>query len=246
MRESLLPRGASTTGCRSDDNHVDTKTFRLYVHDVKALSEKDMADARARILGAGRRLFGRYGPAKTTVREVCAAAGIAAGSFYMFFPSKDELFSEILVEEVAEARDRNQRAAVADEGRVDASEVIRRFLYRLVADIERNPILAQFCYRESREDAKRALLSARGGAAFREISLGLTSQITAWRDAGLVKGEEAGLRRIVQALIFLAVNRSELGDGAGPDLVDAYIGFVANGIASHRAPDSVGGGGDDI
>ena len=52
---------------------------------------------KERLLAAGRELFARYGLRKTTVEELARAAGIAKGTFYLFFPSKEALYAEVLL-----------------------------------------------------------------------------------------------------------------------------------------------------
>ena len=58
---------------------------------------------RGRILSAlkseGGSLFSRQGLRKTSVEDIAKAAGIAKGSFYSFFESKEELLMEILNDE---------------------------------------------------------------------------------------------------------------------------------------------------
>jgi AcrR family transcriptional regulator len=199
---------------------------------MRSFSREELDDMRIRLLAVGKERIARFGLAKTTVREICSAARVAPGSFYLFFPSKDDLYAEILIAAVAEQRGRNAAAAASeDAARSDPELTIRGFLSRMIADIEGDPILAQFHRGDSREEAKRALVAAKGGAAFAEISSGLDSVIEGWIEAGIARGEAADIRRIAQALIYLALNRSEIAGGAGPGLVDSYVGFVAAGIA---------------
>jgi len=170
-----------------------------------------MTATRDRLLAAGKLLFSRLGIAKTTVREICSEAGVPSGSFYLFFPTKDELYAEILTASVAEHRNGNGRtlAAAAEVGAADSGrgaadsgrgaveggrrpeELLKGILSRMIAGIETDPILAQFHRRDSREAARRALFSARGGTAFAEISSGLDAAIAEWKAAGLVAGNLA-------------------------------------------------------
>jgi AcrR family transcriptional regulator len=221
---------------------------------MKPLSRAEQDEIRSRLLAAGKTLFSRLGIAKTTVRDICAEAGVPPGSFYLFFPSKDELYAEILVASVAEHRSGNSRvlsafvsgdgagagSRPAGGGSRPAEASLGEFLSRMIAGIESDPILAQFHRRDSRLAAKRALVSARGGAAFAEISSGLDAVIAEWIASGLVAGEAKAVREVIQALIFLALNRSEIAGGAGRELVEAYTGFVAAGLA--RGLQSGGGG----
>ena len=52
---------------------------------------------RAAILREGERLFERYGYRKVSIDEIVAAAGIAKGTFYLNFETKDALYHEIFM-----------------------------------------------------------------------------------------------------------------------------------------------------
>ncbi len=56
--------------------------------------EKRGLDTRRKILDAGTQLMKEQGFESLTVRKICERAGVSVGSFYHFFNSKDELFSE--------------------------------------------------------------------------------------------------------------------------------------------------------
>lgn len=56
---------------------------------------------RERLLQAGRDGFTRVGLAKITIAELARDAGIGKGSFYQFFPSKEELFLAVQEDEEA-------------------------------------------------------------------------------------------------------------------------------------------------
>ncbi len=56
--------------------------------------------ARERILAAAMELFARKGFDRTTVDEIVNKAGIAKGTFYIYFKSKEDLIKEIALEVV--------------------------------------------------------------------------------------------------------------------------------------------------
>jgi AcrR family transcriptional regulator len=58
--------------------------------------EARLADNRKRILAAARTLVGEGGWPEAQVSHVAAAAGVATGTVYRYFPSKAELFVEVL------------------------------------------------------------------------------------------------------------------------------------------------------
>ena len=67
------------------------------------------ADRRLQLLGAATWIFARRGYRHTGVSEIIARAGVARGTFYLYFESKHQIFLAILSafhDQVAEALDR--------------------------------------------------------------------------------------------------------------------------------------------
>ena len=61
-----------------------------------ALMEERLASNRERILGAARRLVAEGGYREAQIAAVAAEAGMSTGMIYRYFPSKAELFVEVL------------------------------------------------------------------------------------------------------------------------------------------------------
>jgi AcrR family transcriptional regulator len=51
----------------------------------------EQPDKRERILQAASKLFTKFGPRKTTIDEVAKEAGVAKGTVYLYFKSKEEI-----------------------------------------------------------------------------------------------------------------------------------------------------------
>jgi AcrR family transcriptional regulator len=66
---------------------------------IRARERKEKS--RAQILDAGRRVFATSGYHGATIDDLQAAAGVSRGTFYSHFPTKKELFDEILGEFLA-------------------------------------------------------------------------------------------------------------------------------------------------
>jgi len=90
-----------------------------------------MTDTRERLANAAIRLFVRRGLAATTTKEIAAAARLAEGTIYRYFPSKEEmaaqLFRENYVALAAELRSATEDVADPLER---MAAMVRRF-YRL-------------------------------------------------------------------------------------------------------------------
>jgi len=98
---------------------------------------RERNDKRARILDAAVKVFAERGYFSSTVAEIARAAGVADGTIYLYFKSKDDLllrlFDEKMTQLLAEAK-----AALAEER--DAPSRLKRFIQLHFSLVERNPI----------------------------------------------------------------------------------------------------------
>ena len=62
----------------------------------KAFTEREREYIRERLLEEGYQRFSAYGLRKTNVGELAQAAGISKGAFYIFYPSKESLFMDVM------------------------------------------------------------------------------------------------------------------------------------------------------
>ncbi|HUX67906.1 MAG TPA: TetR/AcrR family transcriptional regulator [Terriglobales bacterium] len=82
----------------------------------------------AEILEAARQVFGEHGYAAATVDLIAAAAGVAKGTLYLYYPSKDEIFWAALSSRFREMLDRTRRemeAAVGARAKIRAALRVR-------------------------------------------------------------------------------------------------------------------------
>jgi AcrR family transcriptional regulator len=72
----------------------DDQAFRTRMWEAVVASDADdtTAQARARILAVARRAFSAHGFANVSVAAICDEVGIAKGTFYELFSSKEDLF----------------------------------------------------------------------------------------------------------------------------------------------------------
>jgi len=86
----------------------------------------DVLSGRAEgILDAARRVFAREGFSGTTIQAVAEAAGIAKGTVYLYFRSKDELYWAAVRQRLVEVHRRSE-AAMAEAGSTAAK--VRAFI----------------------------------------------------------------------------------------------------------------------
>ena len=86
----------------------------------RVFSEGDREAIRRSLIDAGKALFLRYGIRKTSVEQLTHAVGIAKGTFYNFFDSKEDLClaifdqeEDVLGRDIAEIPSRSEDATQA-------------------------------------------------------------------------------------------------------------------------------------
>jgi len=62
----------------------------------------DDAEVRNRIIAVARECFAKYGPRRTTMEDVAAAAGIARPALYRYVSSRDEIIESVILQRVEE------------------------------------------------------------------------------------------------------------------------------------------------
>ena len=96
----------------------------------------DKEDRRKAILAAAAEVFAKSGYQRTTVDQIAAAAGVAKGSIYLYFQSKEDLFHALFEDIVREAS-----VPAENDGSIAGPrglEGVRRALLDVVAAIDRD------------------------------------------------------------------------------------------------------------
>jgi AcrR family transcriptional regulator len=149
--------------------------------------------AAERLLDAAREAFARRGYDGVSVGEICDAAGIAKGTFYRYFDSKDAIFvaaARSTVEAVGEALDRRG-------GTLSETEALGA-LQALLAPLA--PLLLEAATRELRDEPKSAGIVA-------SVAQGLAARLRPRLGA---QGAIPAARKVVETVI-LGLVRPALG-----------------------------------
>jgi AcrR family transcriptional regulator len=107
---------------------------------------------RSQVLAAARASFARYGRSGTTVDRIAAMAGVAKGTVYLYFKSKDEILWQALAEDMARLRKETVPvAAGAEPVRVR----LEQFFRAMLAGFDRHRAFIEFCQFEMAPDMRR-------------------------------------------------------------------------------------------
>lgn len=92
-----------------------------------AFTQEQKDEIQGKLIEAGFDLSGTIGFKKMTIAKITEAAGVAVGSFYIFYDSKDS-FAKALIKETEERSMRNLMAKLAANGTIELRDFLD--LYR--------------------------------------------------------------------------------------------------------------------
>jgi AcrR family transcriptional regulator len=145
---------------------------------LPSLRAEQVAQTRAALIAAGRRLFGRQGFAATSVDDLAREARVTTGALYHHFPNKTKLFEAVFEQAHTELMEASVQAAM---GAPDEVELLGRG-FEAFLDSAQQPELRQIVI----VDAPAVLGLARFTEldeqyAFTEIMYALQSAVAAGR-----------------------------------------------------------------
>lgn len=122
-------------------------------------------DKPQQIIEAAVRVFARKGYYNSRVSDIAREAGMAAGTIYLYFKTKDDILVTLFRDKMAEFVGA-LRKAIAEEP--DATAKVRRLVWLHFSILERNPDLAEVVQVELRQGQKffRGASSQEIGAYF--------------------------------------------------------------------------------
>lgn len=117
---------------------------------VHSAAERGGGDKRARILSAAERIFARHGFFAARVTEIAKEAGVADGTIYLYFKSKDDLLISLFESRMKQVNDALHEAV---EKRPPADQ-LRAFITTYLQLVHDEPAAAEVLTIELRQSSK--------------------------------------------------------------------------------------------
>jgi AcrR family transcriptional regulator len=161
------------------------------------------------ILEAARQAFVKTGVAKTSVDQIARSAGIAKGTIYLYYKSKDDILRQLLDADLAELQ-AETLPAISNDGALE--ERLERFFRAFLGFFERNRDFIEQCHLDMSPDVRKK--------AKQKLGLVFSAQAAAWTNA-LFESRRSGR------------GASELNVARTKALAHTIIG-LAHGLAIQR------------
>ena len=193
------------------------------------------AEKRARILESAERVFALKGFFGSKVADIAAEAGVADGTIYLYFRSKDDLLISVFEEQMAKV---NEALQTAIRGVKDAAEKLRRLIRTWVGLVEAHPRATEVITLELRQSAK--FMKEYSNPRFADFLKIIAQVIDEGQKAGLLRADvpapvaARALFGLMDELALMWVT----GRGEKFDirkLADWVSGMVLEGLAERRS-----------
>jgi AcrR family transcriptional regulator len=195
----------------------------------KAFSETERARIRSRLISAGKRIINQVGVRLLVVDDIAREAGISKGSFYSFYPSREEFILAVLESWELEYRSALLREVV--EGAGTARERIERFFLGTFEILEREPGLARLGMRDIQMIIER-LPPERMKAHQAVDNQVLEETLGRWISEGVLAPDTVeAFHGLVPALFSIAMHRNDFPPGTFEPAVKLIAEALALRIA---------------
>lgn len=184
-----------------------------------------------RLRSSAAALFVTRGLRKSSLDDLVAPAGIAKSSFYSFYPSKEALFVDLMLEQLEEIR---PRLLTTLQSAPSARDAIAAVLRAIVEILDTNPLYRRLVTHPAELEAVRDRLGTDAlDRAQRDLLQPLMDFIVDEQRAGhLVDTDPATMMGVLQAVAVVHVNSSEFQPVTYPAVLELLVDTVAAGLTN--------------
>jgi AcrR family transcriptional regulator len=201
----------------------------------RAFNDQERARIRERLIAAGKGALNRAGARLLVVDDIAREAGISKGSFYSFYPSREDFI--LTVFESWEAEYRGALLAELAEGQGSARDRLMRFFLGAFEILGKEPGLAKLSFGEI-ERLIEGLPPERIAAHQAADKAALESAFASWAGGGLIDPSAlASLVGLVPALFAVAMHKADFPPGS----FEPAVRILSEALAMRLAPEPKGG-----
>lgn len=191
-----------------------------------------MKQSKNDILINARDLFYSKGFKQTSVLDITQKTGIAVGSFYKFYKSKEEVFLDIFMKETLQLK--QELMAKVDIDR-DPVVVVKELILKLFTGIQENPILREWYNRDVYYKLEKYIQKQDGTNSLEDnysynLFIGI---INKWQKEGKFRTDIDSdmILNILNIFQYIDMHKKDIGESYFPQLMEYVIEFVVKGLS---------------
>ncbi len=175
-------------------------------------------------------MFSANGFKDTNVSDITKMAGIAAGTFYLYYPSKDKLFMNLFLEENVKLK-RSILEAVDPNG--DPFSVIQELMRRNMEGMAANPILKEWYNKDVFAKIEEKYREENGLEHVDFMYQSYIEIVKKWQAEGKLRADidSEMIMAIFTSIITIDTHKDEIGLQYFPKIQEYLMEFIMNGLA---------------
>lgn len=201
------------------------KKYSFTIAEVNYLSDK-----KADIFKAGRELFYTKGFKDTNVSDIAKAAGIGVGTFYNYYSSKEELFTEVYFRE---NEDYKMHLVQSMDMNEDPVSMVTKIVSKNIEEMNANMILKEWYNTELFSKLEKDFYDKGEMNAMDKFMVdGRTQMIKDWMEDGRIRKDISVdmIGAIFNAILYIEIHKRDIGIQYFPQLIQLITEFVMKGL----------------
>lgn len=195
----------------------------------RGFTDKEKERITAVLISEGERLFSRYGLKKTSIKDLTETAGIAQGSFYKFFSSKEELYFAIIEENETEIKKELLNEDILS-GQINKN-IFRNFLKKALNLIDNYPLIKNMYNSDEYQQMLNKLPEDKINNHINNDTDSLAPLLKRWQAAGCLKDFDIdAVSGLIRALFLLTLHKKEIGEEHFEKTINLFIDLISDGL----------------
>lgn len=189
-----------------------------------------MEDKKILIYDCAKELFSINGFKDTNISVITKKAGMAVGTFYSYYPSKEKLFLDIFLDENAKLKKYCMQSLDLSQNPLT---VVKQMLALNVEGIKTNSILKEWYNKSVFEKIEQLYREENGIQAVDFLYDSFLDIVTQWQVDGKIRSDISSkmIMMIFTAIINVDTHKEEIGIEYFPQILDYMTEFIMNGLA---------------
>lgn len=210
----------------------------FFIHELKDYRGEEMARGftdrereiiRNDLIETGRELFGTFGLKKTSIEDLTKAVGIAQGSFYTFFNSKEELYLEVMDREGEAIK---QKLLKEEHIKELTRERFKSFFKKVFEIVNSNPIIRQMFFEEEVDILIRKIPPEKMKEYHKKLMRDLLPIIKRWQEEGAIirNYKPEVIVALFQVLYHPLLHKKDFDEDVFDEMLELLADIVVKGL----------------
>lgn len=188
-----------------------------------------MDNKKTQIYDSAKELFSLNGFKDTNVSDITKKAGVAVGTFYNYYSSKEKLFMDIFLDENVKLKKSCLQSIDLNNSPL---EVVRQMLSLNVQGMKANPVLKEWYNKSVFNKIEQIYREENGLKDFDFLYDSFYEIILKWQEEGKMRRDIDSkiIMTIFAAIINVDTHKEEIGIQYFPELLDYMSEFIMKGL----------------